>query len=39
VRNLADLERKLENAEGGIMMEGVYPDAPGKYYYAFGLER
>ena len=39
VRNLADLERKLENAEGGVMMEGVYADAPGRYYYAFGLER
>ena len=29
--------RYLEGREGGVMLEGVYEDYPGKYYYAFGL--
>jgi len=29
--------RYLEKTEGGVMLEGVYEDLPGKYYYAFGL--
>jgi S1-C subfamily serine protease len=28
----------LEKTEGGVMLEGVYEDIPGTYYYAFGLE-
>ena len=28
----------LESIEGGVMLEGVYEDYPGKYYYAFGLK-
>ena len=27
----------LENREGGVLLEGVYKDYPGTYYYAFGL--
>jgi serine protease Do len=27
----------LEKKTGGVMMEGVYEDYPGTYYYAFGL--
>lgn len=27
----------LENKNGGVMIEGVYEDYPGSYYYAFGL--
>lgn len=27
----------LEQADGGVMLEGVYEDIPGTYYYAFGL--
>lgn len=27
----------LESIEGGVMLEGVYEDYPGTYYYAFGL--
>lgn len=27
----------LESKSGGVMIEGVYEDYPGKYYYAFGL--
>lgn len=29
--------RYLEKTEGGVMLEGVYEDIPGTYYYAFGL--
>ncbi len=28
----------LEGSEGGVMLEGVYEDYPGTYYYAFGLD-
>lgn len=27
----------LENKKGGVMIEGVYDDYPGVYFYAFGL--
>ena len=27
----------LEDSKGGVMIEGVYEDYPGTYYYAFGL--
>ena len=27
----------LENSDGGIMLEGVYENRAGKYYYAFGM--
>lgn len=36
IRNTTDLARALQNAEGGVMLEGVYPGNPGVYYYAFG---
>ncbi|MFW5700804.1 MAG: PDZ domain-containing protein, partial [Cyclobacteriaceae bacterium] len=32
-----ELVNLLKNKEGGVMIEGVYEDYPGKYYYAFGL--
>ncbi len=28
----------LERTKGGVMLEGVYGDIPGTYYYAFGLD-
>ncbi len=37
VKNLSDLLDKIEDLEGGIMIEGIYSDIPGKYYYALGL--
>ncbi len=37
VSTVKDLIEKIEKNEGGIMLEGVYPDIPGTYYYAFGL--
>jgi hypothetical protein len=38
VTNIKELVAALENKKGGIMLEGVYEDMPGKQYYAFGLD-
>ncbi len=37
IRSVEELEKLLANKTGGVMLEGVYEDAPGRYYYAFGL--
>jgi Do/DeqQ family serine protease len=37
VKNRDDLARVLENKKGGVLLEGIYEDIPGTYYYAFGL--
>ena len=36
VKSVEDLTAALKGKEGGVMLEGVYPDRPGSYYYAFG---
>ncbi|MCB9304406.1 MAG: Do family serine endopeptidase [Lewinellaceae bacterium] len=33
-----ELEKVLKNKQGGVMLEGVYEDLPGIYYYAFGMD-
>ena len=37
IKNLSDLKTALLDKEGGVMLEGTYPDYPGVYYYAFGM--
>lgn len=37
VSNIKELVALLEKKKGGVMLEGVYEDMPGKQYYAFGL--
>jgi S1-C subfamily serine protease len=37
VTNESELINVLENKSGGILLEGVYEDIPGSYYYGFGL--
>jgi len=37
VSSVDELEKALSGKEGGVMLEGVYPDASGTYYYAFGM--
>lgn len=32
-----DLAQLLESKEGGVMLEGIYPNSRRVYYYAFGL--
>lgn len=39
IKDVDALVEYLENKEGGVMMEGVYEDVPGSYYYAFGIDR
>lgn len=38
VNNIQELVSILEKKKGGVMLEGVYEDMPGKQYYAFGLD-
>ncbi len=37
VKSTEDLSAALYEKQGGVMLEGVYPDRPGTYYYAFGM--
>lgn len=37
VRDVKEFVEIVEAKKGGIMLEGIYEDRPGKYYYAFGL--
>lgn len=37
IKDVEDVMKALEDKEGGVMLEGIYEDMPGKYYYAFGL--
>jgi Do/DeqQ family serine protease len=35
--DVEDITIYLEKTTGGVMLEGIYEDYPGTYYYAFGL--
>ena len=37
IKDKDDLVRALESTDGGVMIEGLYEDLPGKQYYAFGI--
>lgn len=37
IKTKDDFLKALENANGGVLLEGVYEDLPGAYYYAFGM--
>ena len=37
VTSVDALKKQLEGFEGGVMLEGVYEDIPGRHYYAFGM--
>ena len=37
VRSVRDLERALEEARGGVMLSGKYPDSDDVEYFAFGI--
>jgi Do/DeqQ family serine protease len=37
VMNVEHLQKILSNKTGGVMLEGLYPGWPGRYYYAFGM--
>jgi len=38
IDSVEDLKKELQNAKGGVMLEGVYENYPGTVFYAFGLE-
>lgn len=37
IKSVDEMVKILENKKGGVMLEGIYEDLPGEYYYAFGL--
>ena len=37
VRSVDDFVNRLKKTDGGVFLEGVYEQYPGKYYYAFGI--
>ncbi len=37
VKTVEDVIKALEGKKGGVLLEGVYEDIPGTYYYAFGM--
>ncbi len=37
VKSVEELDKILKSKSGGVMLEGVYPDAQGVYYYAVGM--
>lgn len=37
ITSVEEFVRVLEGKKGGVLLEGVYDDLPGEYYYAFGL--
>jgi serine protease Do len=37
VKDVEELAAALEGKTGGVMLEGVYPDQAGTFYYAFGM--
>ena len=37
VETVADIQRIIKNSEGGVLIEGVYPDGK-RAYYAFGMD-
>jgi len=37
INTVEDVSKALSSYKGGVMMEGVYPNFPGVYYYAFGI--
>ena len=37
IKDVAQFNDIMKNKKGGVMIEGVYPDAPGTFYYAFGM--
>lgn len=37
INSVEQLANMLQNLEGGVLLEGLYEDVPGMYYYAFGI--
>ncbi len=37
IKDVDHFIKSLKNKKGGVMLEGIYEDIPGTYYYAFGM--
>ncbi len=37
VKTIEELNKYLKGKKGGVLLEGIYEDIPGVYYYAFGM--
>jgi Do/DeqQ family serine protease len=37
ITSVEDLRKALKNQKGGVMLEGIYENYPGKIFFAFGL--
>ena len=37
IKSKKELIERLESKKGGVMLEGIYEDIPGEYFYAFGM--
>ncbi len=37
INSIDDLKEVMNNAKGNVMLEGIVPGYPGKYYFSFGL--
>ena len=37
VKTVTEFIKKVQGSNDGVMIQGIYEDIPGKYYYAFGL--
>ncbi len=37
IKDSAQFADIMKDKKGGVMIEGVYPDVPGTFYYAFGM--
>ncbi len=38
INSVDELKKELNDAKGGVMLEGIYENYPGEVFYAFGLE-
>lgn len=37
IKKVEDLAKAMDGKKGGVMIEGIYRNYPGTYYYAFGM--
>jgi Do/DeqQ family serine protease len=37
VKSVKDLQKALEDTDGGVLVQGIYENYPGELYFAFGL--
>jgi serine protease Do len=38
IKSVDSVKEAFTGKEGGVLIEGIYPDSPGKYYYGIGVQ-